>query len=421
MRILFHMEEPVIIATAVGTRRRPAHGGLGGVNRRRETRILREIHAVHYLGDSMGIFYEEPPFDHGQGETLGILLVNLGTPDAPTPRALRTYLREFLWDPRIVDTPRWLWWLILNGIILNTRPRRSAHAYQQIWTDRGSPLYTFSLALASKLQQRLDKDLGIPVQVQLAMRYGNPSVAVGLERLKEVGARHILVLPLYPQYSATTTGSTFDAIAGELRRWRWVPELRFVNQYHDHPVYIQALAQSISTPWSQWGQPDKLLFSFHGMPQRYHLAGDPYYCQCRKTARLVAQQLQLADDAWAVSFQSLFGREQWLQPYTQPLLEQWAQQGIGKVDVICPGFSADCLETLEEIAGGAGEAFLARGGKSFNYIPALNDSEGHIDLMLALIRQHIQGWPCATADYPGFVAGEQALRRQRAQADGAVK
>jgi len=369
----------------------------------------------------MGIFNDEPLFDHEQGETLGILMLNLGTPDAPTAQALRPYLKQFLSDPRIVDTNRLLWWLILNGIILKTRPRKSAHAYQQIWTEQGSPLYTYSLALARKVQERLDKEMRFPVQVQLAMRYGRPSVAQGLERLKEAGARHILVLPLYPQYSATTTGSTFDAIADELKRWRWLPELRFINQYHDHEKYIDALAQSISTPWSQWGQPDRLLFSFHGMPKRYHLAGDPYYCQCRKTARLVAERLQLQDGEWDVSFQSIFGREQWLPPYTLPLVEKWAEQGIAKLDIVCPGFAADCLETLEEVAQGIEHAFLAKGGKSFNYIPALNDSDSHVDLMLALIQQHTQGWACADAAYAGYSAEERQKRKTRATQAGATR
>ncbi len=369
----------------------------------------------------MGIFRDEPLFDHGQGETIGILMLNLGTPDAPTAHAVRSYLKQFLADPRIVDMPRLLWWFILNGVILNIRPHKAAHAYQQIWTEQGSPLYTNSLALARKVQERLDKDLRFPVQVQLAMRYGRPSISQGLERLKEAGARHVLVLPLYPQYSATTTASTFDAIADELKRWRWIPELRFINQYHDHELYISALADSVSTPWTQWGQPDKLLFSFHGIPKRYHLAGDPYYCHCRKTARLVAERLHLKDGEWDVSFQSLFGREEWLPPYTQPTIEKWAQQGIGKVDVICPGFSADCLETLEEIAQGVQQVFMEKGGKSFNYIPALNDADTHVDLMLALIRQHIQGWSCADPEYAGYSAEEQAARKQRAMQAGATR
>ncbi|MDX1824196.1 MAG: ferrochelatase, partial [Thiohalomonadales bacterium] len=255
-------------------------------------------------------------FQHDSPECSGILLTNLGTPDAPTPAAIRRYLAEFLWDPRVVEQPRWLWWLVLHGIILRFRPKRVAKAYAEIWTDDGSPLLHISQQQATLLQSALEPLFAGPVKVALAMRYGQPSIAAGLQSLREAGARRILVLPLYPQYSATTTASTLDAVSRELQYWRWVPELRFVNHYHDHPAYIHALAKSIQTTWQTTGQPDKLLFSFHGLPQRYLEAGDPYFCECHKTARLVTELLQLDATQWQTTFQSRFGPEPWLQPYT---------------------------------------------------------------------------------------------------------
>lgn len=364
----------------------------------------------------MSYFKNEPEYKHKQGECLGVLMLNLGTPDAPTPSALKKYLREFLWDRRIVDLSRPLWWLILNGIILNTRPKKSAAAYRQVWTDQGSPLYTGSRALANKVQAACRKKFSFPLRVELAMRYGNPGVEQALRRLKEGGARHVLVLPLYPQYSSTTTASTFDAIVDELKRWRWIPELRFINQYHDHPLYIEALAGSIRRSRTGRGEPERLLFSFHGMPERYFTSGDPYYCQCQKTARLVAEKLGLAERQWAVSFQSLFGKEEWLKPYTEPLVKQWANHSVGSVDVICPGFSIDCLETLEEIDQELRQTFLEAGGREFHYIDALNDDDAHAQLMLALIDTHIQGWACARDDYPGYDVASLQGRQQRMEA-----
>ena len=331
-------------------------------------------------------------FQHDQAECSGILLTNLGTPTAPTASAIRRYLAEFLWDPRVVEQPRWLWWLVLHGIILRFRPKRVAKAYAEIWTDNGSPLLVISRQQAEQLQTALVPLFAGPVKVALAMRYGEPSIAAGLKALREAGARRILVLPLYPQYSATTTASTLDAVSQELQQWRWIPELRFVNHYHDHPAYIRALVDSIQAAWQTTGRPDKLLFSFHGLPQRYLNAGDPYFCECHKTARLVAEQLQLDATLWETTFQSRFGPEPWLQPYTDHTLENLAKQGTQHVQVICPGFAADCLETLEEINLQNRAIFLTAGGKTFHYIPALNTEPGHIQLIADVIQQHASDW-----------------------------
>lgn len=331
-------------------------------------------------------------FQHDQPECSGILLINLGTPDAPTPAAIRRYLGEFLWDPRVVEQPRWLWWLVLHGIILRFRPKRVAKAYAEVWTDHGSPLLHISQQQAALLQTALEPLFAGPVKVALAMRYGTPAIAAGLQSLRKAGARRILILPLYPQYSATTTASTLDAVSRELQHWRWVPELRFVNHYHDHPAYIRALANSIRAAWQTNGQPDKLLFSFHGLPQRYLDAGDPYFCECHKTARLVAEQLHLDNAQWQTTFQSRFGPEPWLQPYTDHTLENLAKQDTKHVQVICPGFAADCLETLEEINQQNRAIFLTAGGKTFHYIPALNTEASHIQLLTELIQLHASDW-----------------------------
>ncbi len=331
-------------------------------------------------------------FQHDQTEYTGILLTNLGTPSAPTAAAIRRYLAEFLWDPRVVEQPRWLWWLVLHGIILRLRPRRVAKAYGEIWTEAGSPLLHISQQQAELLQTRLEAVFNGPVKVALAMRYGEPSIPAGLQALRQAGARRILVLPLYPQYSATTTAATFDAVTKELQQWRWLPELRFISHYHDHPSYIQALATSIENCWQSNGRAEQLLFSFHGLPQRYLNAGDPYFCECHKTARLVAETLQLQDAEWQTTFQSRFGPEPWLQPYTDHTLEKLAKQGIRHVQIICPGFASDCLETLEEINMQNREIFLQAGGEQFHYIPALNTEADHIQLMTELVTQHGEDW-----------------------------
>lgn len=359
-------------------------------------------------------------FAHDKPSCTGILITNLGTPGAPTPGAVRRYLAEFLSDPRVVELPRWLWLPILHGVILRIRPRRAARAYRSIWTGRGSPLLYICMELAGRLQQACREFPG-PVRVELAMRYGRPSIAAGLQALQQAGARRILLLPLYPQYSATTTATTFDAVSKILQQWRWLPELRMINHYNDHPAYIQAVADSIRTHWQSHGQADKLLFSFHGLPKKYFLQGDPYFCECQATARLVAENLQLDAGQWQVSFQSRFGREEWLQPYTDHTLKQWGKQGIGHVQVVCPGFSADCLETLEEIAVENREVFLHAGGKEYSYIPALNAEAQHVTMLMELIKQHTAGWAETDKTQQTGSVGDLQARRQRAVNTGAIK
>lgn len=359
-------------------------------------------------------------FAHDAPSCTGILITNLGTPDAPTPAAVRRYLAEFLSDPRVVELPRWLWQAVLHGVILRIRPAKAARAYRAIWTDQGSPLLYISKELSNGLQQACQRFTG-PVKVELAMRYGRPSLEAGLQALQRAGARRILLLPLYPQYSATTTATTFDAVSRILQRWRWLPELRMINHYHDHPAYIQALADSIRRFWQGHEQPDKLLFSFHGLPKKYFLQGDPYYCECQKTARLVAENLRLETDKWQVSFQSRFGREEWLQPYTNQTLRQWGEQGIEHVQLICPGFAVDCLETLEEIAVENRQVFVSAGGKQYHYIPALNASHEHVEMLMELIEQHTAGWPDTDKSHAPETAGELQGRQQRAVNLGALK
>ena len=320
--------------------------------------------------------------------TAGILLVNLGTPDSPSRGDVKRYLREFLMDPRVVEMPRLLWWPILNGVILNLRPARSAAAYGKIWSEEGSPLLVHTLAQAKALQQKL----GETVRVVPAMRYGNPSIAAGLEKLREAGCERILVFPLYPQYSATTTASVFDAVTTELQRWRWIPELRLVNQYFDDPGYITALADSVRDFQQEHGKPEKLLFSFHGIPQRYADKGDPYPLQCRLTGELLAQALELQPGEWQLTYQSRMGREPWLQPYTSTTLESLAREGVKKVQVLCPGFAADCLETLEEIAMENRDLFLQHCGQSYEYIPCLNELPDHIESLAAIANRYLGGW-----------------------------
>ncbi len=326
-------------------------------------------------------------------ERLGILLVNLGTPDAPTPTAVRRYLAEFLSDPRVVSIPRILWQPLLHGIVLRTRPKRSAMAYQSIWSDAGSPLLAISRRQELALRNRLQERLSSKFELALAMRYGNPAIPAALEQLRQANVQRLLVLPLYPQYSATTTAAIFDAITNELQRWRWLPELRFINRYSREPAYVKALAESIWTFRQQQGEADKLLFSFHGIPKDYAEAGDPYVEECRQTTRDTVRLLGLHDAQWQLSFQSRFGRQEWVKPYTDATLKEWGQTGIRGVQVVCPAFSADCLETLEEIAVENRDCFLAAGGKEYAYIPALNDRPEHIDMLVQLIIRHIQGWP----------------------------
>lgn len=345
-----------------------------------------------------------------------MLLVNLGTPDAATPAAVRRFLAQFLGDPRVVEAPRWLWWLALHGVILRVRPRQSTHAYRQIWTPDGSPLLLHSQALAGRIQEALDDVLDGPVHVALGMTYGNPSIGSALEQLRAQGIGRLIVLPLYPQYSATTTGSVFDRVSSHLQRWRWLPELRFITHYHDDAAYIAAIAASIERQWAVSGR-KHLVLSYHGVPRRYLLQGDPYHCQCQKTSRLIARQLQLADDEWSVSFQSQVGREEWLRPYTDELLVGMAREGRQHVTLVCPGFAADCLETLEEIAIRNKKAFLEQGGVSYDYVPALNASPEHVQALAGLIVRHCRGWP-ETGD---VARSDPELARERALRLGAPR
>lgn len=331
-------------------------------------------------------------FSHHQEDKIGVLITNLGTPDAPTKQALKPYLKEFLSDPRVVEVPRLLWWLILNGVILNIRPRRSAHAYSTVWTERGSPLLYHTEDQKIALENNLKQRFGDSVYVDFAMRYGQPSIPNVLDKMFANGVRKLVVLPLYPQYCASTVGSTFDAIAEYLTQKRWVPELRFINQYCDFPSYINALANKIKSHWQNNGRADKLIFSYHGIPKRYLNNGDPYFCQCHKTSRLLAAALELRDDEYLTTFQSRFGREEWLKPYTDETLKGLPQQGIKSVQLVCPGFSSDCLETIEEIGIENRDYFLDAGGQQYEYIPCLNSDESHIEALSELLQQHLHGW-----------------------------
>lgn len=320
-----------------------------------------------------------------QPRKTGVLLINLGTPDAPTPTALRRYLAEFLWDKRVVDLPRPLWWLILHGIILRTRPAKSAKAYQGVWSEEGSPLLVISKQQQQKLQQRLNEKEAGRYHVALGMRYGNPSIASAVETLQQQDVDDLVVLPLYPQNSCSTSGSSFDAVAEAMQQHRFVPPMRFIADYHDYPAYISALAESVRQAWQQHPQPEKLIISFHGTPIRFRDEGDRYFGQCERTARLLADELGLSSGQWQLTFQSRFGKEEWLQPYTDETLKALPGEGVKAVDVICPGFSADCLETLEEIAEENRDYFIEAGGESFNYIAALNTVESHIQLLAGLV------------------------------------
>ncbi|WP_051362113.1 ferrochelatase [Solimonas soli] len=351
--------------------------------------------------------------EHARVQRSGVLLANLGTPDEPTAPAIRRYLREFLSDRRVVEIPRALWWLILYGFILPFRPRRLAHAYQSVWTAEGSPLLAISRAQQAGLQARLGGGGHDEVPVALGMRYGNPSIASAIDDLVRRGARRIVVLPLYPQYSATTTASVFDAVLARVQPMRWWPELRFVNGYHDRADYIAALADSVRAHWQRHGRGEHLLISFHSIPLNYLEAGDPYYCFCQKTARLLAEALDLAPDVWSLSFQSRLGKAKWLSPYTDVTVERLGRSGVRTLDTICPGFSADCLETLEEVALRYGEAFRAAGGGELRYVAALNAGERHLDLLAALARDHLAGWaPAAAPDAHAASDARVALLRR---------
>ncbi|MDN4502855.1 ferrochelatase [Alteromonadaceae bacterium BrNp21-10] len=328
--------------------------------------------------------------DHKQQNKIGVLLVNLGTPDAPTKPALKRYLKEFLSDPRIVELPRWLWWCILNLVILNFRPALSAKTYQEVWTEKGSPLLFHLNEQRDKLREAFADNSN--VVVECAMRYGSPSIADVLLTMQQQGVGKLLVLPMYPQYCAATTGSTFDAIASQFCQQRWFPELRFINQYFDDAGYIDAMCQQIEDHWQEHGRSQKLLFSYHGIPQAFVDKGDPYQLQCLQTSKRIALQLGIAESQYITTFQSRFGKEQWLTPYTDMTLKQLAQEQIKSVQVVCPGFSADCIETIEEIGIENRDYFLQGGGESFQYIPALNGTPTHISALKTLVAKHISHW-----------------------------
>ena len=352
-------------------------------------------------------FRPEPPFEHGTAPRTAVLLCNLGTPDEPTPAAVRRYLAEFLSDQRVVEIPRALWLLILHGVILRTRPAKSARKYASIWTAEGSPLRVWTAKQAKLLSGYLG-ERGHAVTVRYAMRYGSPSVASVLNELKAEGVTRVLVLPLYPQYSGTTTASVTDAVCQWALDVRNVPELRFVNRYHDDPGYIGALARRVEDHWMSHGRPDRFVLSFHGVPRRTLTLGDPYHCECLKTARLLGERLQLTSEQMLVTFQSRLGRAEWLQPYTEPTVIALAKQGVKRVDVLCPGFTSDCLETLEEIDQEVREAFLHAGGAEFHHLPCLNDQHEWIAALSAIAIRHMQGWPTTT---PPDTAELEAQRR----------
>ena len=346
-------------------------------------------------------FTGQTDFDHRRQDKIGILITNLGTPAAPTAKALRPYLKQFLSDPRVVEIPKPVWWLILNAIILNFRPRKSAKLYESVWTERGSPLLSHTQDQAEAITRQLQQiDADNRIIVKYAMRYGEPSIESQLDALQHEGASKLLVLPLYPQYSGATGGSTFDVIGKQFSKTRWVPDFRFISSYHDNHAYIEACAQRIQQHWANAKRPraDKLLFSYHGVPRRYLEAGDPYYCQCHKTSRLIAEKLGLESEQYISTFQSRFGKAEWLQPYTEATLKALPGQGTESVEVFCPGFAADCLETLEEIAVENKGYFIEAGGKRYDYISALNSEAKHIDALTGLIKNAIADWVAGEAE-----------------------
>ena len=337
-------------------------------------------------------YIDSPNSDNFTEHPVGVLLTNLGTPSAPTKSALKTYLREFLSDPRVIEIPRIVWWFILNVIILNIRPARSAEAYSTIWTEEGSPLLIHTRNQAKELNQILSTKYGKQVAVDFGMRYGEPSIESALENLVSQGIQKLLIFPLYPQYSGPTTGSTFDAIAKNFMKRRWIPETRFISSYHDHPAYIDAICSQIEKYRSEHGESDLLIFSYHGEPQSYREAGDPYFLQCKKTSELLAEKLNLEVSQYLTTFQSRFGPREWLQPYTDETLKTLPKKQVESVQIICPGFASDCLETIEEINVENRQYFLDAGGKKYGYIPCLNNESFHIHALSKLVTDQCQGW-----------------------------
>jgi len=363
----------------------------------------------------MTFYFPEPPYQHDQAARVGILLINLGTPEAPTAAAVRPYLKEFLWDRRVVEIPRPVWWLILNGIILNTRPAKSAEKYAAIWRPEGSPLKHFTERQTQLLAAELQRRLPMPVRVEYAMRYGQPAVAEKIRAMKAQGVDRLLALPLYPQYAASSTGSALDAVWQVLLHTRNPPEIRAIKHFHDHPGYIAALRQSVEAYWAEHGRPDVLVMSFHGTPRRTLDLGDPYHCECQKSGRLLAAALGLEPERFRITFQSRFGRAEWLQPYTAATLEELGQKKTRRVDVLCPGFLADCLETLEEIAMEGKTTFLNAGGGEYRYIPALNDRALWISALADLASSHLGGWIDPTwSEAAENQEGENRLQQARA-------
>ena len=329
-------------------------------------------------------------YDHqGPSPRRGVLLCNLGTPDAPKTAELRRYLKEFLSDPRVVEVPRLLWWMILNLIILRIRPSRSAKLYASVWSEGGSPLMVHCKAQTAGVKKILDEKFNDDVPVALGMSYGNPSMESAIAELTAQNVHNITVLPLYPQYSGATIGSTFDAVAKVFTKTRWVPELHFIGGYQQSEAYIDALCETIRKQFDEHGEPDKLVFSYHGTPQSYLKKGDPYHCLCHQTTRLVRERMGLDEHKIMTTFQSRFGREPWLQPYTDKTMEALPDQGIKHVAVICPGFSSDCLETIEEINMEARELFIEAGGETFHYIPCLNDNPAHIEALAEVVSKYL--------------------------------
>jgi ferrochelatase len=378
---------------------------------RRRSRAARVKSPV--LAKLMARFESEPPYEHGSPSRPGLLLINLGTPEAPTPGAVRSYLKEFLSDPRVVEIPRAVWMLILHGLILRTRPSASAKRYAAIWSSDGSPLKVHTERQARMLRGYLGERIRTPLEVRWSMRYGSPSIAAGIRELKSAGCDRILALPLYPQYASSTTGSALDAIFAALRRMRNAPALRFVKHFHDDPGYVAALAESVRDYWIKTGRPDHLLISFHGAPRFTLERGDPYHCECQKTARLLIEALQWPSERVSVTFQSRFGRAEWLKPYTADVLRQLGAQKTGRVDVVCPGFVADCLETLEEIALEGKTTFLEAGGQAFHYIPCLNERDDWLKALADIAQANLHGWLAAPAN------DELQRSRERALALGA--
>jgi protoporphyrin/coproporphyrin ferrochelatase len=329
---------------------------------------------------------------HLNTERIGILLVNSGTPLAPDARAVRAFLARFLADRRVVDLPRALWLPVLYGAVLPLRPYRAARKYRQIWSAGGSPLRELSEKLQTELANVLAQRILAPLSVELGMLYSPPQVSAALQRLRAAGAERLLVLPLFPQYCGATTGAVHDQVSDELRRWRSLPDMHLVTDYHDHPGYIEALRESVVAHWEAHGRTGHLLMSFHGIPERYCEAGDPYSERCHSTARLLADELLLREGEWSVSFQSRFGPADWLKPYTSAVLASMAGRGVREVTVVCPGFAVDCLETLEEIAIENRALFLRAGGRRYEYVPALNARHTHAQALADLIEQRCQGW-----------------------------